>query len=307
MLGLTLFTLALVLIVSGIATVVDSEKTRKQIKKDYGGDMTRSERQRVNYRTTSGLGGAALGVVIALMLSMTIVPARTVGVVTAFGKPTGSLSNGLHFIKPWESVEKMDASLQTNVYTGDSAIMVRLANQSQAKADASIQWQLKEENAEQMFLDYREFDKIHTDLVDREFRATVNEVLSQYNPLDTEVIATGGIDLGKYSGQVKKEMQKRVGKSIDVRSVALPIINYDTDTQSKIDRLQTEIANTRAAEQSKKTAQEVAEANDILSRSLNDNILSQRCIEAAQAVGAAPVGCIPRSGSTPLIDMRAKD
>ena len=157
-----------------------------------------------------------------------------------------------------------------------------------------------------MYLDYREFERIHNDLVDREFRASVNAVLASYNPLDAEAIAKGGIDLNEFADDIKKDMQKRMGKSVEVRSVALPIINYDADTQRKIDQLQSEVANTRAAEQSKKTAKEIAEANEIMRRSLSDEVLSQRCIEAAEKVGAAPVGCVNGSGATPLVDMRKK-
>lgn len=286
MFGIFMFVLAVILVVAGLITAV-------------------SPRSEITTRA-AGSGALALGVIMIALASTVAVPARTVGVVTAFGKPTGTLSNGLHLVKPWEDVEKMDASLQTNRYTGDSAIGVRLANQSEAKADASIQWQLREEDAEQMYLDYREFERIHNDLVDREFRASVNAVLASYNPLDAEAIAKGGIDLNEYADDIKKDMQKRMGKSVEVRSVALPIINYDEDTQRKIDQLQSEVANTRAAEQSKKTAKEIAEANEIMRRSLSDEVLSQRCIEAAEKVGAAPVGCVNGSGATPLVDMRKK-
>lgn len=264
-----------------------------------------SPRMAVSTRAAGG-GVLLLGIVMIVATSTVAVPARTVGVVTAFGKPTGTLSNGLHLVKPWEEVEKMDASLQTNRYTGDSAIGVRLANQSEAKADASIQWQLREEDAEQMYLDYREFERIHNDLVDREFRASVNAVLASYNPLDADAIAEGGTDLNEFADDIKEDMQKRMGGAVEVRSVALPIINYDEDTQRKIDQLQSEVANTRAAEQSKKTAKEIAEANEIMRKSLSDEVLSQRCIEAAEKVGAAPVGCIEGSSATPLVDMRKK-
>lgn len=286
MFGIFMFVLAVILVVAGLITAV-------------------SPRSEITTRA-AGSGALALGVIMIALASTVAVPARTVGVVTAFGKPTGTLSNGLHLVKPWEDVEKMDASLQTNRYTGDSAIGVRLANQSEAKADASIQWQLREEDAEQMYLDYREFERIHNDLVDREFRASVNAVLASYNPLDAEAIAKGGIDLNEFADDIKKDMQKRMGKSVEVRSVALPIIDYDEDTQRKIDQLQSEVANTRAAEQSKKTAKEIAEANEIMRRSLSDEVLSQRCIEAAEKVGAAPVGCVNGSGATPLVDMRKK-
>lgn len=286
MFGIFMFVLAVILVVAGLITAV-------------------SPRSEITTRA-AGSGALALGVIMIALASTVAVPARTVGVVTAFGKPTGTLSNGLHLVKPWEDVEKMDASLQTNRYSGDSSIGVRLANQSEAKADASIQWQLREEDAEQMYLDYREFERIHNDLVDREFRASVNAVLARYNPLDSEAIAKGGIDLNEYADDIKKDMQKRMGKSVEVRSVALPIINYDEDTQRKIDQLQSEVANTRAAEQSKKTAKEIAEANEIMRKSLSDEVLSQRCIEAAEKVGAAPVGCVNGSGATPLVDMRKK-
>lgn len=286
MFGIFMLTCAVILIVAGLVASVSS-RLESAIR-------------------AAGGGALVLGVIIIALASTVAVPARTVGVVTAFGKPTGTLSNGLHLVKPWEDVEKMDASLQTNRYTGDSAIGVRLANQSEAKADASIQWQLREEDAEQMYLDYREFERIHNDLVDREFRASVNAVLARYNPLDPEAIAEGGIDLNSFADDIKKDMQKRMGKSVEVRSVALPIINYDEDTQRKIDQLQSEVANTRAAEQSKKTAKEIAEANEILRKSLSDEVLSQRCIEAAEKVGAAPVGCVNGSGATPLVDMRKK-
>ena len=112
--------------------------------------------------------------------------------------------------------------------------------------------------------------------------------------------------MNEYADDIKKDMQKRMGGAVEVRSVALPIINYDEDTQRKIDQLQSEVANTRAAEQSKKTAKEIAEANEIMRKSLSDEVLSQRCIEAAEKVGAAPVGCVNGSGATPLVDMRKK-
>lgn len=286
MFGIFILILAAIFVIGGVITAVSS----------------RSE----NIHRAAGGGALLLGIAMIVASCTVAVPARTVGVVTAFGKPTGTMSNGLHLVKPWEDVEKMDASLQTNRYTGDSAIGVRLANQSEAKADASIQWQLREEDAEQMYLDYREFERIHNDLVDREFRASVNAVLARYNPLDAEAIAKGGIDLNEYADDIKKDMQKRMGGAVEVRSVALPIINYDEDTQRKIDQLQSEVANTRAAEQSKKTAKEIAEANEIMRKSLSDEVLSQRCIEAAEKVGAAPVGCVNGSGATPLVDMRKK-
>lgn len=303
MTGLIFFIFAASIIIAGIAAIIKPSTLLGTI---YHVDRLDDQRRKDKARSarTTGVIMLLVGALLASLPCTTIVPPRTVGVVTAFGKPTGTLPNGLHAKFPWEKVSKMDASLQTNRYSDDTAINVRLANQSEARADASIQWQLREEDAQRMYLDYREFERIQSDLVDREFRASVNAVLSTYNPLDPEAIAEGGIDLGTYADDIKDDMQKRMGKAIEVRSVALPIVTYDEKTQQKIDQLQSEVANTRAAEQSKKTAQEIAEANDIMQRSLSPEVLAQRCIEAAEKVGAAPVGCIPGAGATPLVDMR---
>lgn len=315
MLGILNIILSVALIATGLYALVRPTSAMGSIgmnqrKRVYNDDTQKYEYKDVSSDAdksivrTTGTVLALIGLTIITLAMTVVVPARTVGVVTAFGKPTGTLSNGLHIIKPWEQVEKMDASLQTNRYTSESAIGVRLANQSEARADASIQWQLREEDAEQMYLDYREFERIQHDLVDREFRASVNAVLARYNPLDAGAIAEGGIDLNSYAEDIKTDMQERMGDAVEVRSVALPIINYDEETQRKIDQLQTEVANTRAAEQSKNTAREIAEANEILRKSLSPEVLSQRCIEAAEKVGAAPVGCIDGAGATPLVDMR---
>lgn len=315
MLGIFNIILSVTFIAIGLYALVQPASTMGSVgmtrrKRVYNDDTGKYEYKDISSEADKSLVrtiGAVLGLIgiaIITMAMTVVVPARTVGVVTAFGKPTGTLSNGLHVIKPWEQVEKMDASLQTNRYTSESAIGVRLANQSEARADASIQWQLREEDAEQMYLDYREFERIQHDLVDREFRASVNAVLARYNPLDAGAIAEGGIDLNGYAEDIKTDMQERMGDAVEVRSVALPIINYDEETQRKIDQLQTEVANTRAAEQSKNTAREIAEANEILRKSLSPEVLSQRCIEAAEKVGAAPVGCIDGAGATPLVDMR---
>lgn len=315
MLGILNIILSVAFIAIGLYALVQPASAMGSVgmtrrKRVYNDDTGKYEYKDISSEADKSLVraiGAVLGLIgiaIITLAMAVVVPARTVGVVTAFGKPTGTLSNGLHIIKPWEQVEKMDASLQTNRYTSESAIGVRLANQSEARADASIQWQLREEDAEQMYLDYREFERIQHDLVDREFRASVNAVLARYNPLDADAIAEGGIDLNGYAEDIKTDMQERMGDAVEVRSVALPIINYDEETQRKIDQLQTEVANTRAAEQSKNTAREIAEANEILHKSLSPEVLSQRCIEAAEKVGAAPVGCIDGAGATPLVDMR---
>lgn len=240
--------------------------------------------------------------VILILNIITIIPARTVGVKVAFGKPTGSLSNGFHWKAPWEEVHKLDGSVQNDVYQGqDHDIDVRLGNNSKATADASIQWRLKTDDATGLYLNYRTFDNIRTNLVDRNFRASLNEVMATYNPLDAAKTAQGGADLNGLAKAVEKKMKERVGDQIEIRSVTIPLINFDQSTQDRINELQSEIARTRIAEQKKSTNKAEAEANKVLEQSVTDQTLTSKCLDIVSKSGQSPLGCFPGTSALPVV------
>src|SRR5829696_2509462 len=64
-------------------------------------------------------GGLAIFVLI--LGSTTIVSTRNIGVVTTFGRPSGTLSNGLHAKAPWQSVTEMNGTIQIDNHIGDAA------------------------------------------------------------------------------------------------------------------------------------------------------------------------------------------
>lgn len=239
-----------------------------------------------------------VGIGLLAMSSLTIVPPRTVGVTVAFGKPVNVIGNGIHFKAPWASVEKLDGAVQNDVYSGANAVDVRLGNNSKATADASIQWQLDTDKTMSVFLDYRTFENIQQNLVDRNFRAAMNEVMADYNPLDSIEAAQGGSDLGGLSSKVLEKMQERVGEQINVKSVTIPIINFDESTQKRIDELQQETARTRIAEQKKETSKAESDANKILEKSLNEETLISKCLDIVAKNGQSPIGCFPGNGGT---------
>lgn len=246
---------------------------------------------------------AGLAIIALLFSSLTIVQPRTVGVVVGFGKPVAVLGNGLHVKAPWQSVEKLDGAVQNDVYSGKSAIPVRLGNNGKATVDASIQWQLKTDDAMDVFLDYRTFEGIQSNLVDRNFRASLNEVMAEYDPLNPENAAEGGQDLAGLAKKVEAKMQEKVGTQIEVRSVTLPIVNFDDATQSRINELQTETARTRVAEQKKSTSTAEAEANRILVESITPETLTSKCLDIVAESGQAPIGCFPSDAAVQPITM----
>ena len=250
---------------------------------------------------TLGAAGGLLATLIATAIfSFVIVQPRTVGVVVAFGKPVDVVGNGFHIKAPWEKVEKLDGAVQNDIYNGDSAIAVRLGNNGKATVDASIQWQLKTDEAMEVFLDYRTFEGIQSNLVDRNFKAALNEVMATYDPLNYADEAEGGQDLAALSQAVQEEMQERVGNQIEVRSVTLPLVNFDEATQARVNELQAESAKTRVAEQKKQTSTAEAEANEILEQSITEETLTSKCLDIVAENGQSPIGCFPTTGTQPV-------
>ena len=251
---------------------------------------------------------AAIIAVIAIFgviftMSVSVVKPREVGIEVLMGKPKRELSNGFHFVNPISNVEKMDTSLQTVSYSGDTSIPARLANGSVAHVDASIQWSLKDEAAPEMFMRYREFERIQTDLVDVQLKESINKILGDYDPLNPENIKEDGKSASDLAPDVESELGKRVGEFINIESVTLPLVRYDENTQRRIDDFQTEIARTRVAEQREATAAADARANRAKTESLSEEILTDKCLDIALEIGE-PMLCF-NNGATPVVDMRS--
>lgn len=243
--------------------------------------------------------------IVTLFASTAIVPPRTVGVKVALGKPVGSVGNGFHFKAPWTSVEKMDASIQNDVYNGDKTITVRLGNNTEAEADSSIRWQLKQDNIEQLFLDYKTFDNIRDNLVTRNFRAAMNEAFASYDPLATVESANNSDadkDLPGIAEKVKDALQSKLGDDIIIHEVTIPLVNFDEATQNRINELQAETARTRIANQKQETADAEAKANKILEDSVTPEVLSSKCLDIADRNNKDILGCIAGTTGQPIVN-----
>lgn len=216
-----------------------------------------------------------------------IVPTRDIGVVTSFGRPVAAKTNGLHAKAPWDRVHKLDGAIQIDNHVKktkdnedvetDGATTIRLGNESLAKVDNIIRWQIRPDAGTRLYREYRDMDKIRDSLVTRELTASLNEVLGEYDPLAQirDANATQ-VKLNRFSRQVTADLRKRVGKDIMIKSVIIPIIRFDNNTQKRINQYTTEVANTKVAEQKELTAKAQARANAALRESVSNdpNVLS---------------------------------
>lgn len=264
-------------------------------------------------RTPRSLVLVPLGIaLIAFVTSiLTIVPTREIGVVTSFGKPVDNLSNGIHLKAPWEKVHTLDGTIQTDNHVGTKHCTdIRIGNESTACVDNTIRWRIRLEAGERLFKDYREMENIRDSLVTRELKAALNEVLSDYNPLDQiKVDGQGAPDLNQFSKDVTDELTERVGDDVEIKSVILPIIRFDRQTQAKINSYQAEVANTRIAEQRQQTAAAQAKANQALKKSVSKepNVLVAQCLdtfaEMVKEGQSIPIGfsCWPGGSSSTVV------
>lgn len=241
-----------------------------------------------------------IGGAITVFTSAVVVPTREIGIVTTFGKPNGELSNGLHWTAPWQSVTNMDGAIQLEKFDGDHAMTVRLGNNSTANANVTIQWRLNPADAPELFLDYRTFDNIRDNLVNKELSVALNTEFAKFDPLAPG--AADGAPLVTISGDVQGDVQRAVGKRVEIQKVFVPLVAFDGNTQDRINALNIEKANTRVAEQRESTAAADARANGVLSASVSNdpNVLVSKCLDAAAKAQTSPIGCWPGSAQAGL-------
>lgn len=229
-------------------------------------------------------------VLCMLIASATFIGSRTVGVPVTFGAVAGdTLGEGFHFVKPWNRVERFDASVQTLEMEGDGkgkdgpCVQVRLGNQTTACVDViRLQWNLDPNgDVTELYKKYRSFDKIEPNLVKGQAMSSLVNTFADFNPL-------AGIN-GESKDKVPtiEDLQQEatskmnVGSGIHIESFLLRV-HYDPTTQQKLDDFAKAQAETRIAVQAKQTAIATAEANAALAKNTsvqNPGVAYANCLQ----------------------------
>lgn len=262
-----------------------------------------------------GIVAIVLVVTVAFFSSTTVVPTKEIAVLTTFGAPSGSLTNGLHPKAPWQDVTLMDGAIQTDTHNkeGDkeNCIKVRIAHQIVACANTYVKWQTRKDSIDTLFQNYREFSNIRDSLVTKNLQSVLNQVFESYDPL--AVNATTGNssapELSVLSKDALSKLKLAVGNQIDISELSVTVMNYDDPTQRKINDLQGQVAQTRIAEQAIQTASKQADANAKLAASVSKdpNVLVSKCMDLMDAMIAKgqllPAGfsCWPGAGSAIVV------
>lgn len=261
---------------------------------------------------------ASPALIIGLLLSASYnrVETKQVGIPTSFGKTEKSVGSGLHWIAPWKKMNPLDAAIQTDSFEGRNSkddtpcITARIAHQSLACVDVTIRWQIQANSADRLFKDYRDFDRIRDSLVTRRLNAAINEVFKDIDPLATDDKGnTTTPSNGDLATEVEGYLRQQIGTDIKVKDITVPVVRFDAKTQDRIDAFQAEVANTRIAEQKKRTAEATAEANRKLAGSVSKdpNVLVADCFDTLRDMvkqkQTVPAGfsCWPGSQSAVVV------
>lgn len=272
----------------------------------------------------------ALALVAALCLvlsSFDIVSTRNVGIVTQFGKPVGTRGNGLAWHAPWQKISELSEAIQLQSFQGtsyddpQSAIKVRLGNNSAAYVEENLNWRLRQGAAAQLFQDYRDFDNIKINLVDKQAQVALAKEFSTFNP-QTMVAAVDpnqpttiptqaqGADLPGMAARVKTDLQNAVGHDIEILDVRIPGIFYDSATQNRIDAFNQKVQETKNAQQDVQTATQSRLASEQRAQQAPPDLKVAifNCINTLVEKGQDPAGCWGQigSGGNSLINIPVK-
>ena len=108
-----LFVLAIIAALIAVAGWFVARATKRRLAQP---NVSSYEQENLRIGQLVGRAALAVGVVAAVLCgffsSFTTVPANNVGIVTAFGRPTGTVSSGAHMLAPWDSVDTYSTQIQ---------------------------------------------------------------------------------------------------------------------------------------------------------------------------------------------------
>jgi regulator of protease activity HflC (stomatin/prohibitin superfamily) len=312
-----LFIIAIISLIIAIALLPFIFK--KLVKEDfkYNDDYQRAQTVKFVAKVIS----AFFGVLFLVMLLLSSIFTQDAGEVKVIKNLGGSLAGyssdaGFHFKAPWQDIVSYDT--RNNVisyvgkgsedYNGGSANgpQVTINDESGATANIDIQvnYSLEPSAALDLYRDYGKQENFVKSVVAVDVRSIPRE---QSGKFDTLSMLT---KRGDYTDTLEKALKTKWAKlGLNISQVSVQEVRYSKDITNKYAEAQAaEIDKQKAineqnvakteAETKKIEAQGEADANDVLSKSLNDQVLTQKYIDALK--NAKNLTVVP-DGSTPLI------
>ena len=278
----------------------------------------------------SGISAILIGLLVLFAGGINSVPARSIGIPVSFGKVGNSLNPGFHWMMPWVSVAEVSKTVHTISFKGDGTqagtssapgnisgpcLDVRIGGQQTACLDITVQYEVTDAGAPVLYQDYTGqgsdiMDTVARNLIVREEEQVINQVLGDYNPIqDVSAAATSGnSQFSTFGSQVLADMRADLAGKVQVISVLMPLLRYDSATQARLNQIQQHYGATAIANQEILTNQAQAKANAAIASSIahDPGVLDYQCLQITQEIlkdgGSLPAGwnCFGSSSSLAL-------
>lgn len=257
----------------------------------------------------AGVGVLLLSLGLYTAESFTTTTSNTVGIVTAFGNPVGTVNPGAHWLAPWDTVETFSTRIQVTDrqagpqgdVPGADCVQVNLKGGANACADMTVRYVINPQDAVALWRRYGDFATVRDKLLRSATDNAGKIVYGQYDPQN----AISGEAIPQITTAMTKELSNQLANSgLTLVAVAPGQLHLAPDVQARINNLLNAQTETQIAQQNLAKNQAQAAANQALTGSLSEQILIQQCIEAAKEIKPAVFSCFPGgSGSTPLVNV----
>jgi len=129
---------------------------------------------------------------------------------------------------------------------------------------------------------------LQANVIQRDFAAALNDVFETFNPL--AVVGADGqitVQMSDLAAKVLAEMSTAVPTGLIVSNPKILPPKYSKAIEDQIGLMINATTDTRIADQKKKTAQLIADANNLLAKGdLTPGVLYQNCLNLARDMGA---------------------
>lgn len=241
------------------------------------------------------LGAKVIGVVVAIVLllgvilgimSSTTVDARSVGIQTQFGKYVDTLPAGHHWTNPFSSVEQFSTQIQPL----DKDIKVAFDGGSSGTAGVTVRWSIDAEGAEELWKDWKTFDRVRDNLVASETREATGVAFSAFTPEN----AIDGANRAAIQADIVKTLTTRLGsRGVHIDSVSITGVALDASAQKALDRIVEANANVERAKAEQEKAKIEAETARIRQSSQTPEALQRYCLEVVNSWNVGNNGPLP--------------
>jgi len=250
-----------------------------------------------------------LGLVLLAASSVTVISVGEVGVKHFLGRvDPESLTQGVHFINPLASIEKM--SIREQNYPSDGSVErmeAQTSEQLTVALEVSLLYRFDGARGAELFQRLGSEESIKNRIVLNAVRNGVRDAIATKSI--NEVFSPNRRELAV---AMREAIQAKAGDRIDVidvfvRDIQAPPVVRDAieqklarEQQVAAERFQTEIIQEKA-KQSAEEAKGIAEAQRIINVDLTDRYLMLRYIEALQNLPTGSLVIAPTQNGMPLL------